>query len=45
MVYKEYATKYNVLFTLIYFNVLSPDTFAHLKMGWSDTKGGMFKEV
>ena len=37
MACKGYATKYKVLFTLIYLNI-----FAHLKIGWSDPKGAMF---
>ena len=36
------ATKYSVLFTSIYLNTLCCNYFAHLKMGWSDTKGAMF---
>ena len=39
---KGYATKYEVLFTLIYLNALCSNAFAHLKNGWSDTKGAMF---
>ena len=31
-----------MLFTFIYINTLWSNTFAHLKIGWSDTKGAMF---
>ena len=39
MTCKGYATKYKMLFTFIYLSTLCTNTFAHLKIGWSDTKG------
>ena len=40
-----YATKYKVLITLISLNTIFSSTFAHLNIGWSNTKGATFQVV
>ncbi len=39
---KGFATKYNVIFTLIYVNSICSNTFAHMKNGCVQTKGVIF---
>ena len=42
---KGYATEYELLFPFIYSNTHCSNTFAHLKIGWSDNKGVTFEVV
>ncbi len=42
---KGFATKYKVIFTLIYVNSICSNTFAHMKNGSVQTKGAIFQVV